>query len=178
MHLGEARRADRVAVVLADQRRQLGGGLQAAGVGLPLGLAARRIAAQGEHVLDPGVADLVQDLAQALDRLAYAAEMGHRLDSQVLLDPLRDLHRALARAASRAVGDRDEVRTQVAERGQRLAQGHLSLRRLRREELEREDGLGRGLDDLVDAHERESLDPRGIQPRDLMASGFVPPPVT
>ena len=55
MDLGEAGAADADVVVCVDQRGQLGGVAQAAGVRLPVGLAPGRVAAQGEDVLDPGL---------------------------------------------------------------------------------------------------------------------------
>ena len=74
VHLGKAGGADAQVVVLADQRGQLGRVVQAAGMRAPLGLAPRRVAAQREHVVDAGVADLVEDLAQPTqDRCAMAS---------------------------------------------------------------------------------------------------------
>ena len=86
----------------------------------------------------PAARDLVEDLAQALDRLADAGQVRHRLEAEVLLDPLRDLDRALARGAGRAVGDRDVVGAVLLQLGERLLEVALALVGLRREELERE----------------------------------------
>ena len=87
MDLGEAGGADAEVELLVDQPDQLDRVVQAAGVRLPLGLAARRIAAQGKHVLDARRLDLPEDLDQALLRLAHAGQVGHRLDAEALLDP-------------------------------------------------------------------------------------------
>src|SRR6185295_16547161 len=121
---------------------------------LPLRLASGRVAAQSEHVLDARLADLVEDLAQTLHGLSDAAEMRHRLDPELLLDPLRDLDRARTGRTPRAVRDRHERGRQVSKQGQRFAERGLALGRLGREELEGEDGLAGALHDLVDAHGR------------------------
>ena len=85
--LGEAGGADAEVEALADQPDQLDRVGEAARVRRPLGLAARRVAAQGEHVLDAGGLDLLEDLAEPLARLADARQVRHRLDAEVLLDP-------------------------------------------------------------------------------------------
>ena len=120
-------------------------------MGNPLGLAPRRVTAQGEHVVDTRVADLAEDLDQALGRLADAGEVSHRLDLEVLLDPLRDLDRALASRAGGAVSHGDVVRVVGPEHFERVLQHAAAVVGLRREELEGEAGLA-GRDDLVDAH--------------------------
>ena len=68
VRLGEARRADREAgVVAADELDELARVLEAA-LGLrPLLLALRRVAAQGEHVVEAQRAHLVERGAQLVD---------------------------------------------------------------------------------------------------------------
>ena len=97
----------------------------------------------------PGAANAVERRAELLDGRADAGEVRHRLDAEVLLDPLDDLDRAVARRAARAVGDRDERRRVLSELRERRAQVLLALLGLRREELEREARV-RVLEDLVD----------------------------
>ena len=99
--LGEARRADReLGVLVADQLDQLARVAQPALGRGPLRLALRRVAAQREHVLDPGVAHPVQRRAQLLGRRVDAREVRHRLQAEVLLDAGDDVDRLLARCSS------------------------------------------------------------------------------
>ena len=120
----------------------------------PLRLAGRRVAAQGEDVLDAAVAHRVEHLAQLVRRGADAGEVRHRLHAVVALEVADDVDRLapLGLAPARAVGDRHERRVEARELGQRAAQVALPLVGLRREELERERGLGAGRDPLVDPH--------------------------
>ena len=171
MHLGERGGAHAELVAAGDQRDELGGPAQAVGVRCPLLLPARRIAAQRQHVVDPGPGDLVQHLPQPVHRLAHAAQVRHRLDAQLLLDPLGDLDRPLAGRPAGAVGHRDEVGLQAPQRAQRLAQGALALGRLGREELEREDGLLGRRDDLVDPHRAIVAAPLSRSPGGAPTSG-------
>ena len=111
--LREARGADREVVVGADQLDQLARVAQAAVGRHPLLRvhAGGRVAAQREHVLDPGVAHAVQRRAQLVDGRADAGEVRHRLQAVVGLDARDDVDRlaALGGRAAGAVGDRDEV---------------------------------------------------------------------
>ena len=91
MDLGEAGAPDREVEVARDQRRELRRRRQPALGRLELGLTPRRVAAQGEDVLDPPVAEPLEDLANAVDRLPDAAQVGHRLDPMLALDRGRDL---------------------------------------------------------------------------------------
>ena len=128
MDLREAGAAEReVPAAAVDEADQLGGVAEPA-LGLDeVALAARRVAAQREDVLDPRRLDLVERRRQPLGRLADAAEVGHRLVAELVLQPPRDLHRAVAGRAAGAVGDGDEVGLQVAQLARRLEQGLLSL---------------------------------------------------
>ena len=78
----------------------------------------------------PAVLEAVEDLGQALSGLADAAQMGHRLEAVVALDPGRDLDRPVAGRAARAVGDRDEVGLERLQRLDGLEQRLDALRRL------------------------------------------------
>ena len=80
---------------------------------------ARRVAAQGEDVLDPGRLDPVQRRRQPLGGLADAAEVGHRLEAELVLQRRGDLDRAVAGRAAGAVGDRDEVGLQLRQLARR-----------------------------------------------------------
>ncbi len=119
VRLGEGRAADGEVVVVAQQRHQLVAELEAA-VGLrPALLAVRRVAAEGEDVLDAAVAHAVEHTAQLVGRGVDAGQVRHRLQAQLLLDLQHDPERPLARRAAGAVGDRDVVgrhRLQVPER--------------------------------------------------------------
>jgi hypothetical protein len=77
--------------------------------------------------------------------------MGHRLDPELLFQPLRDLECPAPSRAAGAVGDGGEVRferPQLLERGAEVLPSPVGLGR---KELEREDGLVGGGEDLVDA---------------------------
>src|SRR5437764_6798742 len=147
-------------------------------MGLPFGLAARRITTQREHVLYPGRADLVEDRDELLAGAPDAAEVCHRLDSQVALEPPGHLQRAVARRATGAVGHRDEVRLERAERFERGAEIPLPVVGLRREELEGEDRLFSGGEDLVDTHGARlyNLDTVVARLLNLSATGSPAPP--
>ena len=73
-----------------------------------------------------------------LARRRDAGEMGGGRELRFGDDPRHGCVGALARAAARAVGDRDETRRQRREPGDRLPQRRLHLGRLRREEFERD----------------------------------------
>jgi hypothetical protein len=75
----------------------------------------------------------------------------HRLDAQRVLDPLRDLDRAVAGRAGGAVGHGDVGGLVLPQLVQRLLELLHALVGLRREELEREDGTA-VFEDLIDAH--------------------------
>ena len=97
VRLGEAGGADRERVAAGDQRDQLARVLEAA-VGLrPRLLARRRVAAQGEHVVDASVLHLRERRLQLGRGRADAREVRHRLEAVLLADPLDDLDRLLAR---------------------------------------------------------------------------------
>src|ERR671915_786271 len=137
--LGEASGAYAEVEALLDQADQLDRVVEPARVRAPLGLAARRVAAQGQHVLDARGLDLLEDLDEALAGLADAGEVRHRLDAEVLLDPPGQLDGAAAGGAAGAVGHRHVVRRVVTQHLQRALERLLALVRLGREELEGED---------------------------------------
>ena len=179
--LGEARGADGHLVVAGDEAGQLGRVVQAAGVRAPLGLARGRVAAQGEHVVDPGGADLVEGPAQLLGGRADAAQVGHGLDAELFLMSRTMLHRAVAGGAAGAVGDGHEVGLERRAASAARAAGSLAVGRLGREELEREDRLAvaaAAAQDVVDPHGGNSTsryDPRrrqGINGLGLQGGGF------
>src|SRR6202035_3389507 len=115
-------------------------------------LTARWVAPEREYVLDPRLLDPVENRPELVPGRTDAAEVRHRLDPQVVLDPLRELNRPIAGRAACAVGDRSEIRLERAQVLERAAQVLPPLVGLRGEELKREDRLvGRG-EDLVDAH--------------------------
>src|SRR5262249_11537820 len=103
--------------------------------------------------------------------LADAAQVGHRLDAEPLLDPLRDLDRPLAGGPARAVGHGHVLGLVLLELAQCVLEVLLALVGLGREELEREH-WSLLFEDLIDAHSRERLerrsaprgDPGGLTP--------------
>src|SRR5438874_4905004 len=97
----------------------------------------RRIATEGEDVVEAGVAvtgDDVDDLGAAVGDARQVRHRGHR---GIARDVLHDAARGVARRPSGAVGHRDEGRLQRLELEQRLLQALLGFGRARRAELER-----------------------------------------
>jgi hypothetical protein len=79
----------------------------------------------------------------------------HRLDAEVVLDPLGQLDGGVPGAAARAIGHRYEVGVVVLKLTERQPQRSLTLLGLGREELEREDRAP-VLEDLGNAHPRQA----------------------
>ncbi len=135
----------------ADEGRELGRAGEAAGRRGEVLLAARRVAAQGEDVLDARVGEAPQGRLEPLDRLADHAQVSHRLDPVLLLDPRRHLDGAVTGGPGGPVGDRDEPRIEPVQVLDAREQRGGSLLGLRGEELEGEAGFG-AAEDLGDAH--------------------------
>jgi hypothetical protein len=117
-------------------------------------LAVGRIAAQGEHIVDPHLLVAADLPEQVLDGRVAAGEVGHGQQAGLAADAFHQCHGAIvAAAAARAVGDGDECRSQVAQRrdGGEQAVGPLVV--AGREELEREEGIA-PREQAVDAHGR------------------------
>jgi len=142
VRLGEAGGADRERVAGGDQLDELTRVLEAALRLRPLLLPGRRIAPQGQDVVDPGSLHLGKRGVELGDCRADAGEVCHRLEPPLLPDPLDDLDRLLPGRAARTVGDRDEGRLERAQLGERRIQVLLAHGGLRREELEGEDRVG------------------------------------
>src|SRR5262245_50506054 len=103
--------------------------------------AVRRIAAQCQHVLDPERANAIEHAAGIGPRRVHARQVRHRRQVVFALDAVHDRERLVARAATGAVRDRTEVRTQPAKRRNGLLDERaLALVGLGREELEGNDG--------------------------------------
>src|SRR5882762_2407761 len=142
---------------LARERHQIGSVREPVGVGDELALAARRIAAEREHVADPGIADDAELLLQLLARGADASEVGHGLDLGVALDARHHLQRAPPRGPTRAPGHADERGPERAQGAERFEQRGHSRVVPRREEFEREDRLSalrREAEHVRDPHRR------------------------
>src|SRR6266850_5453825 len=142
---------------LPREQHQIRGVREPVGVGDELALAARRIAAEREHVADPGIADDAELLLQLLARGAHAGEVSHGLDLGVALDARHHLQRAPPRGPARAPGHADERGPERAQGAERFEQrGHPRVV-LRREEFEREDWLSalrREAEHVRDPHRR------------------------
>ena len=160
VRLREAGRRDHERVVIADQRDQLAGVLEATLGHRPLRLAARGIAPQGEHVVDARSPELVERLPQLTFGGPHAGEVGHRLEAVLGLDPLHDLDRLRARRSSGPVGHRHERGLEVPQLLERLIEVVLPLLRLRREELEREHRLGSS---------QQPVDPHRAKPNTIVS---------
>ena len=80
--LGVAGAADaEVVVALADEAHQLRGVAEAARRRVELALPGRRVAAEGEHVLDAHRQELLHQIAQLLAGVPDAGEVGHGLEA-------------------------------------------------------------------------------------------------
>ncbi len=140
--LGEGRDPHREVAQLAHQGDQLVGVAQALRVLDPrLAGAARRVAAQGQHVAHARVGVVPDHLAQLGPRGPHARQVRDRGHRRLRRDPLGDPHRAVACRAARAVRHRHERRGQRLELADRLPQVALALVGRGREELERPDGV-------------------------------------
>src|SRR5205814_371123 len=81
--------------------------------------------------------ELVGDAVQLLARVADAREVGHDGEANLGAQQPADLRGALARAATGAVSDGDEVRCDLLQRGRGLPQGLNAGIILGREKLQR-----------------------------------------
>lgn len=115
--------------------------LKAAGRGLELATSGR-VTAQREDVFDAALPGLGEDGSEFVLRRVDAGEMHHRGEAVLALDAVHDADGLLPRAAARAVGHGAEVRAELHQlRDVFLEEVLLALVGLRREELERDDGL-------------------------------------
>src|SRR3989442_1782506 len=83
--------------------------------------------------------------------MVYARQVRGRGEHAAGLDPGHKLVRGIARRSAGAVRDRDELRLERLELGDGLVQLLRALRRLGREELERE-GRRVGVKEVADVH--------------------------
>ena len=115
-----------------------------------------RISAQRDDVLDPAVHHPVKHLPHLRLARPHAGEVGHRAQTQLVLDARDQRDRAFARGAARAVGHRHIGRVQIHQLADGLFQiGHPGVG-LRREELEREERLSLG-EQVADFHGANTL---------------------
>ena len=134
---------------LGGQRGQLQRALHAALGRAPRGLAARRVAAQREHVVGAARGGLGQQRDEPVAREPGRGDVRDGLQPALARQPAHDGERQVARRAARAAGDRHERRLERGELLDRAPERELGLDRARRHELERDDRLGAEL--LVDA---------------------------
>ena len=180
MGLRERRHADAEPAQPVRQLDQLAGVRQPARGRRPGGARPLlRVAAQGEHVADPGLAVGAQDVDELLAGVPDARQVAHRAQGRLPGDPPGDGDRRVAGRAAGAVGHRHErrlVRLQVADRGPQLLDAGLVLRR---HELERDRPLT-SADQLPDAapvvHAHQSREGRRrlASPHDLVGRQCVP----
>ncbi len=134
MRLGVRRDADREVADLAHEMDELDRVVQLTRRQIQVG---RRVTAEREDVLDPGLAVALDDRPQLGPGVAHAGEMRHRRHLRVAQDPGDDLVGLLPRRPAGAVGDRDVRRAERLELLERGGEGDLGLGRAGREELER-----------------------------------------
>ena len=128
----------------------------------PRVLPARRVAAQGEHVLRAARCGLGQQRDEAVAREPGGGDVRDRFQPALAREPPHDGQRQVARRAARPAGDRDE---RGLERGQlldRAPEGELGLDRARRRELEGDDRL---------AVPQALVEPHGVPPSRCMGRG-------
>ena len=108
MGRGIARHSDaQVGMLRAQEVHEITGIVEMPRVPVPAARAARRITAQGQHVVDPGTAQLAHEIADGLRLGAHAGQMGH--DGEAPPGQFcRDVQRVLLLAAARTVGDGQE----------------------------------------------------------------------
>src|SRR6266850_2952836 len=144
--LGIARAPDaqRPALRVRDfphQLHQLARVAQAAFGGHEGGLAAGRVTAEREHVVDPLGHDRLDGRLQLVARGAGAGDVRHRLDLQLALDARDHLQRAATGRTPRSPGDAHERGRERVQLADRLEQGLHPRVGLRGEELEGEHRL-------------------------------------
>src|ERR1043166_947015 len=104
---------DAKAARFADEAHELIGVFKAAFGLFENAAAARRVAAQGEDILDAQGADLRDDIADFIAGRVHASEVGHGGQPVLALDAVHDHQGFLARAAAGAVGDRAIIRLEL-----------------------------------------------------------------
>ncbi len=97
----------------------------------------RRIATEGHEVLNPGLAEVDQDLGQLQAGVGGADQVGHRGQRGGAQHPDHEIVGSLARRTTAPVGDRHERRTQRLQVHQSFDQAGVLGVVLGREELER-----------------------------------------
>jgi hypothetical protein len=132
--------ADAELADLADHVDQLGGVGEVLRVVLDAG---GRVAGQGEDVLDPGGAVLLEQRHQLGAGVGDARQVGHGGDAGVPLDVDDDVACAVPGRSPRPVGHRHERRVERLQLADRLLELTRRLVGFRRKELERERPAGR-----------------------------------
>ena len=141
------------AAVRPDEGDELLGVLEGVPGTVVIGHRPRRIAAQGQDVLDARIGIAVEDGRELLARVADARQVRDGRQPGLALDPHDQVVSPLARRAAGAVGHRHERGPERLELGDRLEEIVGGPVGLGREELEAE-GRGPGLEDVLDMHGR------------------------
>ena len=147
-----------------DEGHQIAGVREPAGMRREGPLAAGRIAAQQEHVLDARLGHLVEDARHVVSGRPGAGDVCHRLDLGVELETLDEVDGPGPLRASGPVGHRDEGGPQRPERLHGQEELPLPLVGAGREELEGEDRLAALAcepEDVRDLHRGASIFRRG-----------------
>ena len=121
-------------------------------------IVARRVAAQGQDVLDGRLRVAIEDRGELVPAVADARQVRDRRQPGLPLDPDDQVMGSLPRRAPGAVGHRDERGLQGLELRDRLEQLVRGLVGLGGEELEAEGG-GAGLENVLDVHGRSTVLP-------------------
>ena len=154
MGRGIARHTDaQVGMLRAQETHEVTGVVEMARVPVPVAHAARRIPAQGQHVVDPGSAQMAHKIADGLRLGAHTGQVRH--DGEAPPGQLRrDVQRVLLFAAPRTVGDGEE---KGIDRAQAL-HGLVELRQMtfrgRGKKFQRNKRLGCLAESLGDLHDK------------------------
>src|SRR5205814_2758020 len=112
MQFGKRRHTDRKVGVLADELDELDGVAKVAEAGTAVG---GWVAGERKYVVDAVRLVLGEELTNLLARVADTGQVGHGGKWTVVVDTDHEVASAIARRATRAIGDRDERRTELGE---------------------------------------------------------------
>jgi hypothetical protein len=137
-------------VEFANELHQIDRVLEDVG-GFVVDASVGRIATQGENISDAGLGVAPQNRFDLAVLVADASEVRDRVEFRSGLNALDEVVREIARGATGAVGDTDEVRHVCFQFANGLVEGLGRFRRFRRKELERK-RRGIPLHDVGDVH--------------------------
>jgi two-component system sensor histidine kinase KdpD len=157
LRVGSAAHAKRSAMPLFDKSSQFAGIAKSPFRRHERRLALRRIAAEGQNVLDAGRCETVQNRAYLLLGGAHAGQVSHGFDARLPFDPRDDVYGFFARGTASTPGDGDECGLERPEIRNSPFELKDALIRLRREELKRDRRCSGGKK-IPDEHDSDCSD--------------------